>query len=408
MNNTIFFRGVFIAITAAFFLSGYLLENLGISYVGEGGSPIHKIHLYSYIIIFLFSLLFIKFNPKFIILSMGPFFKVWLISLVFLLFVIFFGIAKFGTSGMAYIVNTFLSPILLLPIIFVISSEQKKRLIKYIAYLILLNCIVSIVEYALNIRLVDVEFSSFAFFRSSAFLTHPLNNALISIALLPYLMNKTFLPSILYFGLSVLALFAFGGRAALGVYLLIMFTISLPATYKFITKGVSMNKLTFSLLCLFSYFLFIAFVITVLETGIADRIISKLHMDGSASARVDVFYLLEQMSLNEWLFGATENLRSAIEVHLGISVIENYIIGWIFTFGLIGATPLMISFVYPLFFFFKEGNWTTKVSIIGFFIVAASNNSLTTKTPILLFLYTILLLLYLLEKEKVIDSRNTY
>jgi hypothetical protein len=332
---------------------------------------------------------------------MGSFFKVWLTSLTLLLFVIFFGIAKFGTTGMAYLINTFLSPMLLLPIIFVLSSEQKAKIINFLAYLLLLNCIVAIIEYALNVRMAEVNFPEFSYFRSSSFLTHPLNNALISISLIPYLMNRTIIPTVLYLGVSVLALFAFGGRAALGIYLLVMFFIFLPKVYKFVTSGLSMNKLTFSLLCLFSYFFFIVLIITILETGIADRIISKLHIDGSASARVNVFYLLELMSPREWLFGATDNLRSSIEIYLGITVIENYIIGWIFTFGLIGAIPLILSYLYPLFFFFKEGDWTVKVSTVGFFIVAVSNNSLMTKTPILLFLYLTLLILYLLKKDKV-------
>jgi hypothetical protein len=331
---------------------------------------------------------------------MESFFNIWLISLACLTFVILYGLAKFGLSGMAYLVDTFLAPLLMLPIAIMLTLEQKKILLAYIAYLLFLNCLVAVGEYGLSTRLVDVEFSNFSYFRSTAFLNHPLNNALITIAIIPLIFKSSRVPTIIYLGVSILALFSFGGRAALGIYLLALFFISLPVIYRFITVGVYMSKLRFSLLCLFSYFLVIIFFIVVAESGIADRIISKLHLDESAFARVDVFYLLEQMSLQEWFWGATENLKSAIEIYLGISTIENYIIGWIFTFGLVGAIPLLASLLFSLYFFFKNGDWLTKVSILGFFIAAISNNSLTTKTPILFFLFLTLLLLYSIKKEE--------
>ncbi len=394
------FRGVMLAVSFAFFFGAYFLENLGISYVAEGGTPLFKIHIYSYLTILLFSILVITYDLKYIVGRMGGFFKVWLISLSCLLFVIVFGLFKFGLSGMAYLVDTFLSPLLALVIVFALSHEQKQRLLTYIAYLLLLNCVVAVGEYALTMRLIDVEFNSFSYFRATAFLTHPLNNALISIAILPLILSQTRFPTIIYLGISILALFAFGGRAALGIYLVTMLFISLPIIYKFITNGIRVSKLKFSLLSLLTYFLIITFIIVVLETGIADRIISKMYLDESAFARIDVFYLLEQLSLNEWFFGATENLRSSIEIYLGITVIENYIIGWIYTFGLIGAVPLFISFIYPIYFFFMKGQWPIKVTIIGFLIVALSNNSLNTKTVTLFFLYLVLLLLYLLGRKE--------
>ena len=400
MSNPLFFRSVIFAISAAFFLSAYFLESIGFSYVAEGGSPVYKIHLYSYVTLLLFTLLVLKYGIKNIADKMDSFFKIWVISLACLAFVILYGLAKFGISGMAYLVDTFLAPLLILPIAIMLTLEQKKILLTYIAYLLFFNCLVAIGEYGLATRLVEVEFTKFSYFRSTAFLNHPLNNGLITIAIIPLILKRSRIPAVIYLAVSVLALFSFGGRAALGVYILALFFIALPGLYRFITVGFYMSKLRFSLLCLFSYFLIISFLIVVAESGIADRIISKLHMDESAFARVDVFYLLEQMSLNEWFWGATENLRSAIEIYLGISTIENYIIGWIFTFGLVGAIPLLVCLFSPLYFFFKNGEWLTKVSIISFFIAAISNNSLTTKTPILFFLYLTLLLLYSIKKTE--------
>lgn len=412
MSSIRIYRHVMIALFLSIVLGGYLLENLGIAYVSEGGSPIQKIHLYSYIILLSAGLLFSSQGLKNSLRSLGQFSNIWLLSMLCLTFVILYGLAKYGTSGMAYLVNTFLSPLLIFPLLARLDRKQLSDVIKLIAYLILINSLLALVEYALQNRFVDVDIGSFSHFRSTALMTHPLNNALITVSVAILLCSQTRLPNFVYFGVTVLALFSFGGRAALAIFCLGVMAVGLPVVWRFLVQGGQVNKVKFALLVLLGYLSCVAFVGVLLGTGITERVASKMYVDTSAMARFDVFYLLEQLQPNEWLFGANESLLLNIESYIGISVIENYIIGWIFTFGLIGALPLMICLLSPLLYFFFRGEFSTKMSILVFLVAGISNNSLTTKTPVLLILFTVVFCVYKINRisksTTTINRENSY
>lgn len=98
------------------------------------------------------------------------------------------------------------------------------------------------------------------------------------------------------------------------------------------------------------------------------------------------------MTVSEWIFGASHRLLESIELYIGINVIENYFIGWIFTFGLMGTIPLSICVFLTLYYFAKNGDIASRLVVVTFMIVGLTNNSLTTKTPVLLLLFSVLYL----------------
>lgn len=394
MSSLRIYRHVMIALSLSVLLGGYLLEDLGVAYVSEGGSPIQKIHLYSYIILLSVGVLFSSQGLKNTLGSLGRFSNIWLLSMLCLAFVILYGLAKYGTSGMAYLINTFLSPLLIFPLLARLDRKQLINIIKLIAYLILINSLIALVEYALQNRFVDVGFSSFSYFRSTALMTHPLNNALITVSVAILLCSQTRLPNFVYFGVTVLALFAFGGRASLAIFCFGTMAVGLPVMWRFLVQGGQVNKVKFALLVSLAYLSCIAFVGVLIGSGITERIVSKMYVDNSAMARFDVFYLLEQLQPNEWLFGASQNLLLNIDIYIGISVIENYIVDWIFTFGLVGTVPLMMCLLSPLLYFYFNGNLSTRISILMFLVAGISNNSLATKTPVLLIVFTVIFCVY--------------
>lgn len=396
----------FVAITSAILLGGYMLEDLGVPYVSQGGSPLFKIHLYSYLVLMGFGLVFLFDGMKGISQRLGSYYRFWLIALACNVFVILYGFAIHGSSGMAYLVNTFLAPVLIVPLLAYLSDNQKSFLLKLIAYLILLNSLVAVMEYMLHFRLVKVEFQEFSFFRSTAFLTHPLNNALITVSIALLIANKTKLPSFVYMLIVALALFAFGGRAALAIFICAVSVSFAPMLWKAITQGIPDNKQKIALFMLIGYFAFWAGAYLLVESGITERIASKLYIDGSASARLNVFYLIDQLSIREWLLGASHRLMESIELYIGINVIENYLIGWIFTFGLVGTIPLFLVVYVPLTYFAMTGNLIERMSVFSFAVISITNNSLTTKTPTLLLLFTCLYLSKSL-REKLSAPQNS-
>ncbi|TKF22569.1 hypothetical protein FCV43_06015 [Vibrio genomosp. F6] len=400
MKSTSIYLYVVISIILSVTLGGYFLENIGIPYVSNGGPAFVKIHIYAYIIMFSFAIVTLNLGPRWFELSLGKLNSVWYVSILSLLFVVVYGFVRHGTSGMAYLINTFLSPLLLIPLLSIISKEQASKVQKLIAYLILINSIIAIIEYLLHFRVVNVEFNSFSFFRSTALLTHPLNNALITASLAILIFNRSVVPSFLYVLIILLSLFSFGGRAALVIFSVTVFLYCLPVLWRFCTTGINGDKFKISMLLLLGYFSLLIFIFVLIDSNISERIMSKLYMDNSASARIDVFFLLEQLSMSEWVFGASDRLLESIELYIEIKVIENYIIGWIFTFGLLGMIPLTICVFLPIIFFAINGRYPDKLALMTFFIIGLTNNSLTTKTPVLLLLLCVLYLRYKELKEK--------
>ncbi|CAM2734988.1 VpsF family polysaccharide biosynthesis protein [Pseudoalteromonas distincta] len=399
MKSENIYKIMFCVFLLSFILGGYLLENLGIQYVSDGGSPLGKIHITSYILFFCIGMLTLKKGLSKPLTNLKELRGAWLVSTLSISVVIFYGLFRFGTSGMAYLIDTIVAALLAVYLLSQLKSEHKKKLLRLLAYLLFINAVIAILEFILGKTLVDVSFSSFSHFRSTALLTHPLNNALITAALAPLLMNQTRFPTLLYFTVIFLALFAFGGRAAVGVFLLGTFILIAPKIPAFLTKGIKMTKMRFAALQALTFCAVIFTSLIIIFTPIGSRILSKLHVDGSAQARFDVFIILEQLSPSEWVFGASQELINNIAFYIEIDVIENYLIGWIVSFGLICTFLLIVSCYKLPVKLARNSNIRVSVALIVFIIVSLTNNALTTKTPALLLLFSALYLSRSLEDK---------
>ncbi|NMM39540.1 VpsF family polysaccharide biosynthesis protein [Pseudoalteromonas arctica] len=382
----------------AFIFGGYLLENLGVKYVSEGGSPLVKIHISTYILMLTVAIFTLRRGIDVPLTSLRELRASWLISLLCIVFVIFYGLIRFGTSGMAYLVDTMVAPLLALYLLSQLSITHKNKLLTLLAYLLFINSIIAILEFISVSTLMSVEFSKFTHFRSTALLTHPLNNALITAALAPILMSYTRIPYLIYFTMVTLALFAFGGRAATGIFILGVFILVAPKVPEFIAAGVRVSKVRFAVIQALAFFASIFTVLVITLTPLGTRILSKLHIDGSAQARFDVFLILEQLSPSEWFFGASHSLLNNIAFYIQIDVIENYIIGWIVSFGIICTALLFLScYKLPLKIALGRNRNSSRVALVVFILVSLTNNALTTKTPALLFLISAM---YLVESRR--------
>ena len=371
----------------AFIFGGYLLENVGIKYVSEGGNPLVKIHISTYILMLTVAIFTLRRGINVPLTSLRELRASWLISFLCIVLVIFYGLIRFGTSGMAYLVDTMVAPLLALYLLSQLSTYHKNKLLTLLAYLLFINSVIAILEFILGSTLISVDFSKFSHFRSTALLTHPLNNALITAALAPILMSYTRIPYLIYFTVITLALFAFGGRAATGIFILGVFILIAPKVPAFIAAGVRVSKMRFAVIQVLAFFASIFTILVITLTPIGARILSKLHIDGSAQARFDVFIILEQLSLREWFLGASKTLLENIAFYIQIDVIENYIIGWIVSFGIICTVLLFLScYKLPLKIALGKNRNSAKIALIVFILVSLTNNALTTKTPALLFL----------------------
>ncbi|MGR5318944.1 VpsF family polysaccharide biosynthesis protein [Vibrio sp. DNB22_19_1] len=401
MMQRIIYRLLFISIVSSFFLGNYVLENIGVPYVSNGGSPIFKIHIYSYIIITCFIFILYSQGVNNILLQLGDMWRCWLLAMTSISTIIFYGMYRFGSSGMAYMVDTFLVPFLFFSLVMFLSRNERDKLVDLILYLFIINCIIAIVEYLAKISLVGAKFSSFSHFRSTALISHPLSNALftavISISL--FISYRSYLPVLLC--ISTLSLFAFGGRGSMAAFLIGCLLLYLPFLFRILTGKVKVHRYKFSILLFFSYILVYLLAYILIESGITSRIIEKLYIDNSATARFDVFILLEEMSLLELILGASHDFLDNIFYISGVLVIENYFIDWIVKYGLIFA----VFFSLAIYFFMlrASSNYTHYIMILVLWVASITNNSLGTKTPILIYVFTLLAVEY---KNKYEESKN--
>ncbi|WP_154172309.1 exopolysaccharide biosynthesis protein VpsF [Vibrio metoecus] len=390
MSDRNLIRWMNLIVISAFLLGAFLLENIGIQYVSEGGSPILKIHAYSYLSMGVFTFLLFRIGLFNLVKSLHELRKAWLLAITSILAVILYGFMRFGTSGLAYLIDTIFIPLILIPVVYGLSDSAKVQLQALLGYLLFLNSCIAIIEFVLGQSIVAVEIGSFSFFRSTAFLAHPLNNALITASLTPIVMRYTKIPVALYVSVVVLGLFAFGGRAALGIFLLGNFLVILPRLRDFLGPGIRYQKLKFAYLQALVYFSLITVVLILVLSPIGERVLSKLHIDASAEARFDAFILLEQLSYSEWLLGASHGLLNDIVFYIGINVVENYLIGWILNFGLLGCMGLLFStYLVPFMLVYKQ-EWSAKIVLLSFILISVTNNALTVKTPALMFLVVVL------------------
>ena len=394
MNSQTIYKVMFFVFISSFILGGYLLENLGIKYVSEGGNPLVKIHIYSYVLLLSVAFLTLKKGISKPLDNLRELKTVWLISTISVFIVIMYGLYRFGTSGMAYLIDTIVSALFAIYLLSQLTNEHKDKLLKLVAYLLFINAVIAILEFILGKTLVEASFLGFSHFRSTALLTHPLNNALITASLALLLVNKIKVPVFIYFTAVLISLFAFGGRGAAGMFLVGFAIITLPKSMRFFTTGIKISKLKFALGQAFFLLTLIAIILILTLTPVGERIISKLYIDGSAQARFDVFIILEQLSISEWLLGASASIMNNIEFYIGINVIENYVIGWVVSFGLFGTILLLFSsFLISIKMAWKNDIYM-QVSLLILFAVSLTNNALTTKTPVIMLFISCLYLVY--------------
>lgn len=350
-----------------------------------------KLHLYTYLV-----LLTLPFFIKSIFCDLfAPFKTSWLISIVCLFYTIIYGYITAGTSGLAYSIDTLLIPLLIFPVVISFSSTVKLFALKIIFFALSFNSLAAIFEYisGSNIFMPYVEDGLMYYFRANGFLSHPLNNALITASIVPILFGVSVLRTYFIVFLTILGLLSFGARTATMLFILASTTYFVYSYSRFKNGVIILTDLekNISILSLLLGFVFVFFAIIKFDIGA--RVFENLMIDGSAQTRFDVYRVFSYLSITELFFGASSELFDNIELYVDNLIIENFVINWILKYGIVGSIFLIISFYFFLFKLYSLGTFTQKISVILFALISVSNNSLSTKTAaFLLFLISYALL----------------
>ncbi|MCQ2209471.1 MAG: hypothetical protein MJZ34_04185 [Paludibacteraceae bacterium] len=220
-------------------------------------------------------------------------------------------------------------------------------------------------------------------FRSEALLGHPLQNALIVLTAMSFiLMSKM---SVLWkYGLwflGFLSLLCFNTRFAI-VFSVLLFGIYILNSSKWgYSKREKLQTRLFIVIgCITGMVLF--FVI-----GLGDRLLNMGLMDESSSyARLDLFDLFIGVDFSSLLFPMDSKLISSLMAYRDVKVIENFWIVYLLNYGLVFLG--IIIFFYFVILKNLYRNYTvfqTLFTVMTFFLTASTNNSLVTSWHIMVY-----------------------
>jgi hypothetical protein len=373
---------------ALYFLLSSALLNRFYPYVDPGGSPIGKIHPGSYVLILsLFCTMALLGPGQFLARAFGG--RLWLSQFAAVLAITAaYLISRFGISGLAYLIDCHLAALFGVMIAGALPASERALLLRIMVFAVIINAGIAVAERVLGVHLVPhFQFTDFGFFRSSAFLGHPLHNGLIvgSIGI-----AALFLPWPLHVRaamalLILAALMSFASRASLMIYCAAAGTAALAGAGLAVVRNRAKP--------VYLYWAPIVLVVGVLAlavmasaTDIGERLGAIFAGDESVEERFDAWRIFRLVLWEDLLRGVDlATIQLLIEKDPDLQIIENF---WIFlalNLGLGLFVIFAISFIWFLRGVAKEGGAGAVLCVGAFLVAASTNNSLSTKTPALLF-----------------------
>jgi len=378
-----------VAVVLACLVGAPLLEMVGVSYVRPGGSLVEKLHPSTYLIIAaLIRLLIGKGDVVAFVVRSWPERKIEFLFLATLCAVAILGVLRHGTGGLAYLIDAFITPVLLAILLGEVSANTRARLFRTALLLLTLNSAVGIIEATTHKSLIGFLQWAGEEFRASAFRGHPLENALATVPVVIVSFSlvasgRGYLPTLI---LGCLALLAFGGRAAaVFVALAIGALILIDTGRRLANRTLSVNRLVFYLIIVLAGPAAIAVVLAT--TGLGERIVSHFFLDTSAQVRIESLAIFRYISNSQLWYGvdndAMANLMQSL-THIG--VIENFWIALIVNLGIYSVVILLAGFIPYLLKLMRQGDVYVALAVLTFMLVASTSNSLATKTTTLTLL----------------------
>jgi hypothetical protein len=379
-------------------VSDNLLVSLGIPYNAPQGAFIFKLHPGTYLIALGFILLLLRGNPwrQLSYLSGKSAYPLLLGGIV--LGCLLYMLIRFGTAGNAFFIDTLLAPTLLAVILLEAPPESQRLVFWMTLGLLMLNALIGIGEALLEQRLVPYLAGDQPIiedlFRSTALGGHPLSNSLrTAVLIMACLILPRFLSVPLIF-LLLIALLAFGSRAALIFSGLFLGGWGVYYFCKGIIRRTFDIRLIFTILII--GFVLAAFMIALaLSLGLGERIFQNFYWDVSAESRLLVFKVFNYLKPEDWLWGmGPARIVEVLDQLKGATLLtdlENFWLLLLMQLGLGGFLLLSTGLLAMIFSLVRQAPPALKLSAVIFLILASTNNSLATKSQSLSILIAILI-----------------
>lgn len=233
---------------------------------------------------------------------------------------------------------------------------------------------------------IDFVTSDVRLFRSAALYGHPLYNALMVSIAMAFILVSSLKNSIKYalWSVGYLAVLSFNTRSTmianplfLAIYLL----------YVSIFQGKTNLSKKLSNIFIVSVFVVVVFqVVSFFELGY--RLIELGMVDdyGSTQARIEVWSLLNELTLKDFLWGVSINQKHSLMFHYNFVAVENFAVEMILQIGIILFCILVFLYyrlIKRMLSFYNKFN--ALFVILVFLCVASFNNSLGSNSMALLY-----------------------
>jgi hypothetical protein len=320
--------GIWGAVAILFAVSGGLLWLIGYNYDGLAGSPLTKIHPFTYMIGGLFIWRSLMWgNPVgygALVVSRRP----AATSLILVASCLIGLTAARGGAGMAGFVDTYIGPALLVLLLVEADEREIAGLTTLLHVVMTANASLGLFEFVSKTLVFPYRLDGEVFLtdtRSTALQGHPLENASVTaIYIMALLAGAPSIPKRLKLGLIGLqcaALVVFGGRSAM------VTTALLGGLYgaRLCFRALRSNRVTVLDAAVAMAILAVipAAALAVVSAGWLDEILVRFASDGgSANARAEMFELFRYLPLRDLIFGPDlgylESLRRINGLEWGI------------------------------------------------------------------------------------------
>lgn len=342
-----------LAIGLIFLFGAPLLNLVGWTYSEGGGSFLTKIHPASFLFAAAAGLAVISGSRPVIDTIRKPSFILFAIaSLIFLAKATFITMRGANEGELSSVIDTFLTPLFAVIAVSALTYEYRLKLVPLLRIFFVANSLMALGERILGIRFIPSFLDHFSSFdRAAGLLGHPLNAALLTGAMIVYLLTSTQSRAsgpvrFVEIGLHAIALFAFGGRSALvftaAVLIISAVTPDLSTGARRVTPMQRILPLLIMLAGISLVFLPIPFIDATLDRFTNDK--------GSADTRNAAVHLLTMIDTDQLLYGISAAQRQIFMRFLNTPA--GFEVSWIaltVTYGLLAT--IVMAFALPIFLF---------------------------------------------------------
>lgn len=220
-------------------------------------------------------------------------------------------------------------------------------------------------------------------FRSEALLGHPLQNALIVVTAMSFILISKISVNWKFglWALGFLSLLCFNSRFAIVFSGLLMCVYLLNSYRKNFSKQEKYKVRLFSVLGV------VVVAVLFFVVGLGDRLLNMGLMDeSSATARFSLFDIFIGIDFSSLLFPMDARIFESLMAYRDIRVIENFWIIFLFNYGILFLSIIVIAYILILKNLYKNySTFSMLFTVFAFFVTASTNNSLVTSWHMLVY-----------------------